>query len=199
MQTKKSNKLWWKPSQIADAGRIKLLLLGAGESGKSTIFKQMRIFMYRYPEETRLSMRKVIFGNIFDGFRLVMDNVSTPDQVSSDVDWNLVRNVVGEDLTHLTEELHGVMIRVFESEAFKEAFSRRSEFHLFDGFKYYAKRLREFLSGQAAANLSLCRRCPPIARPDDGHFEEAYLIDEVEFEMFDVGAAQRAPKVDSLL
>jgi hypothetical protein len=47
-----------------DKQRIKLLLLGAGESGKSTIFKQMRILYGKgFGEEDRKNFKPVIFSN----------------------------------------------------------------------------------------------------------------------------------------
>lgn len=44
---------------------VKLLLLGAGESGKSTILKQMRIIHdVGYTTEERKVFRAVVYGNI---------------------------------------------------------------------------------------------------------------------------------------
>ena len=105
--------------QMADSGRIKLLLLGAGESGKSTIFKQMRIlYGTGYPEESRLSMRSVIFENLLDGFRLVIDNVKGEVESSMHEHVQRIRNTPGTNLTHLTPEIHDSLMKVWsESEA----------------------------------------------------------------------------------
>eukprot|EP00835_Amoeboradix_gromovi_P001702 NODE_83_length_22684_cov_0.307934.p13 type:complete len:156 gc:universal NODE_83_length_22684_cov_0.307934:936-1403(+) len=45
--------------------KVKLLLLGTGESGKSTIVKQMKIInMGGYSKEEKLNFRQIIYSNI---------------------------------------------------------------------------------------------------------------------------------------
>jgi hypothetical protein len=47
---------------------------GAGESGKSTIIKQMRIIHSRgFPEEERHTTRAVIYSNIVIAFKVLLD------------------------------------------------------------------------------------------------------------------------------
>lgn len=49
-------------------------LPGAGESGKSTIIKQMRIIHSRgFPEEERHTTRAVIYSNIVIAFKVLLD------------------------------------------------------------------------------------------------------------------------------
>lgn len=49
-------------------------VLGAGESGKSTIIKQMRIIHSRgFPEEERHTTRAVIYSNIVIAFKVLLD------------------------------------------------------------------------------------------------------------------------------
>merc|ERR1711931_390774 len=48
-----------------DSKTVKLLLLGAGESGKSTIVKQMKILHQGgYTKEEQLEFKAIIYGNI---------------------------------------------------------------------------------------------------------------------------------------
>lgn len=58
------------------ARQVKILLLGAGESGKSTILKQMRIL---YSEGFRLDERKevrqVIFSNMIVAFKIIAEEM----------------------------------------------------------------------------------------------------------------------------
>ncbi|KAG2184387.1 hypothetical protein INT43_000296 [Umbelopsis isabellina] len=56
------------------AKEIKLLLLGAGESGKSTILKQMRlIHSHHFTDEERETFRGVIFDNIMVAMLIVLE------------------------------------------------------------------------------------------------------------------------------
>jgi guanine nucleotide-binding protein subunit alpha len=51
---------------------VKLLLLGAGESGKSTILKQMKlIYTQGFTKTERLEWRPVIFNNVVQSFRAI--------------------------------------------------------------------------------------------------------------------------------
>jgi guanine nucleotide-binding protein subunit alpha len=53
---------------------IKILLLGAGESGKSTIIKQMRIIHSGgFPEDERRQTRAVIYSNLVIAFKVLLD------------------------------------------------------------------------------------------------------------------------------
>ncbi len=53
---------------------IKILLLGAGESGKSTFIKQMRILHGRdYSEADRLDFRHTIYHNMLKGTKILAE------------------------------------------------------------------------------------------------------------------------------
>merc|ERR1711976_1098600 len=54
--------------------QVKLLLLGAGESGKSTFLKQMRIIHnLNYDVTSQLEFRKIIYQNIIKGMKVLVD------------------------------------------------------------------------------------------------------------------------------
>ncbi|GJC98503.1 guanine nucleotide-binding protein alpha-2 subunit [Colletotrichum higginsianum] len=53
---------------------VKLLLLGAGESGKSTVLKQMKlIYAQGFSKNEKLEWKPVVFNNIVQSFRLIQD------------------------------------------------------------------------------------------------------------------------------
>lgn len=53
---------------------------GAGESGKSTIIKQMRIIHSRgFPEEERHQTRAIIYSNIVIAFKVLLDIMNSEE------------------------------------------------------------------------------------------------------------------------
>jgi hypothetical protein len=59
-----------KAEKRGNNAEVKLLLLGAGESGKSTFAKQMQIIHKNgFTEEERLTQRPVIYCNILDSMK----------------------------------------------------------------------------------------------------------------------------------
>lgn len=66
-----------KQDHKKELSRVKLLLLGTGESGKSTIFKQMKILYSTekgYTQKEREQAKPYIYGNIFSNLRVVVEN-----------------------------------------------------------------------------------------------------------------------------
>ena len=61
---------------IMETEKIKLLLLGAGESGKSTIFKQMRIlFGAPLSDEEKNQITPVVYSNTLASMKLLVQAV----------------------------------------------------------------------------------------------------------------------------
>lgn len=62
------------------AREVKLLLLGAGESGKSTVLKQMKlIYSQGFSKNEKLEWKPVVFNNIIQSFRLIYDAMTEFD------------------------------------------------------------------------------------------------------------------------
>ena|ERR1700709_1461206 len=57
---------------------ITISFIGAGESGKSTILKQMRLIYTKdgFTKNEKEEWRVIIFNNILDGLRMVVDAMS---------------------------------------------------------------------------------------------------------------------------
>ena len=62
-------------ADLAEQEKIKLLLLGAGESGKSTIFKQMRV-LYGAPlsEEEKRQITPIVYSNTITSMKILCDH-----------------------------------------------------------------------------------------------------------------------------
>jgi GTPase SAR1 family protein len=59
-------------SSAIESEKIKLLLLGAGESGKSTVFKQMRLlFGAPLTEEEKIQITPIVHANIISSMKLL--------------------------------------------------------------------------------------------------------------------------------
>jgi len=62
-----------------------MLLLGAGESGKSTILKQMKLINHgSYSSEERESYKEIIFSNTLQSMRVILDAMENLDIPLSD-------------------------------------------------------------------------------------------------------------------
>lgn len=60
-------------SSALESEKIKLLLLGAGESGKSTVFKQMRLlFGAPLSDEERMQITPIVYTNIISSMKILI-------------------------------------------------------------------------------------------------------------------------------
>jgi len=82
-----------------DYTRIKILLLGPGESGKSTIFKQMKIIQYRggFSLEETLAFIYVIHSNCLSQMKLLITALQESNIPLSDESSNQALQILNYD------------------------------------------------------------------------------------------------------
>lgn len=117
--------------------QVKLLLLGAGESGKSTFLKQMRIIHgIKFDHEVMKEYQHIIYQNIVKGMRVLVD---ARDKLG--IPWeNPSNHELGVQLLNFENSmmldarlfLHysSSLERLWKDAGIKRAFDRRREFQL---------------------------------------------------------------------
>jgi GTPase SAR1 family protein len=123
---------------------VKLLLLGAGESGKSTIVKQMKIIHDNgFSEEDHRRFKPIIFSNAIMSLIAILRAMEKLmiefDEERRMNDARLVFQVAtrGEDTLPFTLELSEAMKRLWSDKGLQQCFHRSREYQLNDSCKYY--------------------------------------------------------------
>jgi len=116
--------------------QVKLLLLGAGESGKSTFLKQMRIIHgLKFDPEALKEYQEIVYGNIVKGMKVLLDareklNIAWHD-AEKGVEAAYVMASDHDGLDHRTfKTIAPALMKLWQDEAIKRAYERRSEFQL---------------------------------------------------------------------
>lgn len=115
---------------------IKILLLGAGESGKSTFLKQMRIIHGEdFDDEARLTFRPTIYHNVMKGAKTLvraMRTLNIPIQDESNEEFCDVLSNYKSSILEPKEFFQYVDLlkALWRDAGIQEAFSRRNEFQL---------------------------------------------------------------------
>uniref|UniRef100_A0A1I8IWB5 Guanine nucleotide-binding protein subunit alpha n=1 Tax=Macrostomum lignano TaxID=282301 RepID=A0A1I8IWB5_9PLAT len=126
-----------------DARReLKLLLLGTGESGKSTFIKQMRIIHGTgYTDDDKRSFIKIIYQNIYMAMHAMTRAIETlriPFEDSSNEEHaKVLRDIDYETVTTLEPDHVDAIRSLWADAGMKECYDRRREFQLTDSAKYY--------------------------------------------------------------
>jgi len=173
-----------------DARReLKLLLLGTGESGKSTFIKQMRIIHGSgYSDEDKRSYIKLVFQNIFMAMQAMiraMDLLKIQYADSSDHERaDQVRAVDYETVTTFESPYVEAIKALWADMGIQECYDRRREYQLTDSTKYYLDDLTRI----AAPNYLPTEQDILRARvPTTGIIEYPFDLDSIIFRMVDVG------------
>ncbi|XP_040929101.1 guanine nucleotide-binding protein G(q) subunit alpha-like isoform X2 [Betta splendens] len=168
---------------------FKLLLLGTGESGKSTFIKQMRIIHGRgYSEEDRRSYTRLVYQNIFTAVQAMiqaMKMLQIPySHEHNEANAGVVSAVDVEKVTTLTD-LHVDAIKSLWSDpGIQECYIRKREYQLSDSTKYYLNDLDRIAD---AAYLPTQQDVLRVRVPTTGIIEYTFDLEKVVFRMVDVG------------
>lgn len=177
-----------------DARReLKLLLLGTGESGKSTFIKQMRIIHGSgYSDEDKRSFIKLVYQNIFMAMNSMiraMDTLKIPyrdpaNEANSQENSEMVRSVDYEKVTTF-EKPYVEAIKVLWNDAgIQECYDRKREYQLTDSAKYYLDAIDRIAEPTYLPTLQDILR---VRVPTTGIIEYPFDLDNIIFRMVDVG------------
>ncbi|KAJ5115385.1 hypothetical protein NUU61_001144 [Penicillium alfredii] len=178
---------------------IKILLLGAGESGKSTIIKQMRIIHSRgFPEEERHQTRAVIYSNVVIAFKVLLDIMSTEnikyENEKSKGPAELLESAdsdVGSDEAFSDRKVRDAMKALWGDGGIQKAVSRGHEFALNDNLHYFYESLdRMFAPGWLPDNQDMLQ----ARLRTTGITETLFELGQMNFRMMDVGGQRSERK-----
>lgn len=173
-----------------DARReLKLLLLGTGESGKSTFIKQMRIIHGSgYSEEDKRGHVKLVYQNIFMAMTTMiraMENLSIPYGNSRNEEYaKMVKEVDYETVTTFEKHFIDYIDSLWADTGIQECYERRREYQLTDSAKYYLDALDRVTESEYLPTLQDILR---VRVPTTGIIEYPFDLDSIIFRMVDVG------------
>jgi len=176
--------------------KIKLLLLGAGESGKSTLFKQMKILYGAgfTDSEKRLYLPRIGF-NVVEGMHFLcqavmerglqakLDPASSPyvEQVLS----------VQPGLVPPDAEMAEMVNVLWKDPAIQEVWSLRSELQVNEAIEKFFNKIDELAEDDylpTEEDILYCRN------RTTGITSQEYLVDSVNFCLYDVGGQRNERK-----
>ncbi|KAI9311529.1 G-alpha protein [Dichotomocladium elegans] len=174
---------------------IKVLLLGAGESGKSTILKQMRLIHDGgFTPEERESFKEVIYSNTIQSMRVTMEAMYDLGIPFCHPENEVHRRLVLEappQVDYLSHELVEAIAILWDDQSVKDCVDRANEFQLNDSARYYFD--------------SILRIGQPHYIPSDqdvlrsrvkstGITETTFAIGDLTYRMVDVGGQRSERK-----
>lgn len=191
-----------RSDQSFDQSKNKLLLLGAGESGKSTLFKQMvTLYGKGYSQEDLKEATNLVYGNIITTIKTLCRESTKPEYIAKygDVGCRESRDYVlhlKED-QKINQEVGEHLKACWADKMIQALFANRSvhniQLHAVDSIVY-------FFGESRMDDIMKCDYVPSkddhlrIRVPTTGIVKTSYDIDGNSFEMFDVGGQRSERK-----
>ncbi|GMH96236.1 hypothetical protein TrVE_jg6454 [Triparma verrucosa] len=129
-----------KQMELEEQNHFKILLLGAGESGKSTVVKQVKlIYKGSVSKKEKEEYATAIRRNCIESMQTIIEAMQTLDIVFKDPELTAVSEKYSNldtDAT-LTEEMSYEIDRMWKDEGLQECYARRDEYWCLDAAVYY--------------------------------------------------------------
>ncbi|XP_064153135.1 guanine nucleotide-binding protein subunit alpha-14-like [Anguilla rostrata] len=168
---------------------LKLLLLGTGESGKSTFIKQMRIIHGSgYTDEDKRGFIRLVFQNIFTAMQSMIRamealNIAYTDSQNSS-NAALILEVEVDMLDTMEPPQADAIRALWADPGMQECYDRRREYQLSDSAKYYLTDLDRIADPAYVPTQQDILR---VRVPTTGIIEYPFDLESVIFRMVDVG------------
>ncbi|XP_038061513.1 guanine nucleotide-binding protein G(s) subunit alpha-like isoform X1 [Patiria miniata] len=170
---------------------MKLLLVGAGESGKSTIVKQMKLLHQGgYDNRERQEFIPIIRGNLRDAILTITGNMQTLQPSIHLCDPTLkpcldyMQDYASLPDFQYTEEFYDKAKMLWEDEGVQECYGRANEYQLIDSAEYFLDRIDEIREEDYVPSNQDILRSRKITT---GVLQTSFEVNNVHFQMLDVG------------
>ncbi|KAJ2081624.1 guanine nucleotide-binding protein subunit alpha [Coemansia sp. RSA 988] len=176
---------------------VKMLLLGAGESGKSTIIKQMKLIHDGgYSQEERESFKEVIFSNTIQSMRVLLEAMDTLHIALENTEYQVHADVIMDmpsqiEADNLPADVANAVKALWEDGGVRECFGRSNEFQLNDSASYYFDSIgRISQEGYLPTDQDVLRSRVKTT----GINETIFRVGELTYRMLDVGGQRSERK-----
>ncbi|KAG2195982.1 hypothetical protein INT47_011487 [Mucor saturninus] len=186
-----------KRDKLNMRNEVKMLLLGAGESGKSTILKQMKLIHDGgYSRDEREAFKEIIFSNTVQSMRVILEAMENMG-VAYAQPQNSHHSTVVLDLPSQIEreslpaEVTLALKSLWKDEHLLSVFDRSREYQLNDSAKYY------FDSIDRIGDVNYVPTDQDVLRSrvkTTGITETTFVIADLTYRMFDVGGQRSERK-----
>lgn len=190
--SKEIDKKLKKDKKILKA-ELKLLLLGAGESGKSTIVKQMQIIHKDgFSDEDKNQGKPIIFENVLSSMKVILaamdtlkEKISLQDPAhQASADFINSKEEYDMEPEDYNEEFFNHIKALWSDAGVKACYERSNEYQLNDSAGYFFDNVdRLKVKGYKPSDQDMLR----MRIVTTGIFETRFQIEQVQFHMFDVG------------
>jgi len=185
-----------KRDRMMAKNEIKMLLLGAGESGKSTVLKQMKLIHHGgYTESERDSYKEIIFSNTIQSMRAILEamphldiQLQPPNEARRSIVLGLPLQLEADVLPpDVADSVRGL----WRDPGVREAVSRSREFQLNDSAVYYFNTIdRMAASNYLPTDQDILRSRVKTT----GITETTFKVGELTYKLFDVGGQRSERK-----
>ena len=174
----------------------KLLLLGAGESGKSTVFKQaIALYGKGYTETELRDFIPIIVNNILSSTKTLIkyagSDVSPVPISDANAESRKIVDEVNINSPVLSPEVAVAISVLWTDEGIQAAYANRSKYQLNDSTKYFIERVMTIQKPNYVPDAQDVLRSRVRTT---GIVETSFLIDENTFKMYDVGGQRNERK-----
>lgn len=179
--------------QAADRAVNKLLLLGAGESGKSTLFKQMiTIYGKGFSEQERMSYVPIIHNNILTSMRTLCKYSATygPVTQANHAAKHVVENELKGD-EEIDVAIGNHVASLWKDPGILKTYAMRAKFQLNDSAAYFFDKIKDIASENYLPTQQDVLRSRVRTT---GIVENEFEIEGNKFKMFDVGGQRNERK-----
>eukprot|EP01125_Pyxidicula_operculata_P010624 TRINITY_DN34_c0_g1_i1.p1 TRINITY_DN34_c0_g1~~TRINITY_DN34_c0_g1_i1.p1 ORF type:complete len:356 (-),score=77.76 TRINITY_DN34_c0_g1_i1:99-1166(-) len=172
---------------------IRLLLLGAGESGKSTVAKQMKVIhMGGFAKEERESYVSAIHANIYESIQNLM---RASEDLGVEIQDESVKSIGNEFLEPFPGKLDLTkakdISKFWADPNIKEIYKRRNEFQLTESAAYYLDKVEKILvDGFLPDEQDILRSRVTTT----GIIETKFTVGDANFVIVDVGGQRSERK-----